>query len=240
VGPQRRFLGELAKAPAGESFAVPRELSRLIVSHAYLGQLDVSPLGGRAVGGQTDRESIELRAEPVPGGPASGRTLRITGASEVAGRQAELGSRTDGRQWNHSVRLDWEGYVQIADDHITRLVMTARGTERLRWGTERWNLGDEPDVAHLMAGHPIDLDGPVLYGLSAEPCVEEEIAPPGTAPRVAGPPRDGDPAGSLPRRLAHLREAVKHLRAAGAHDVADHVERQIQRIDRGANPDGPD
>jgi hypothetical protein len=36
-------------------------------------------------------------------------------------------------------------------------------------------LADEPDVAHLMAGHPIDLACDVRYGMLAEPCEAHEV-----------------------------------------------------------------
>lgn len=230
VGQQQRFVRALAEAPAGESFAVPSELARLLVSHAYLGQLDVNPLGGRQTGGKTDRESIEFHATLVLG-EGDGQSVYITGTSNVAGGPAEIGIRTDGRQWEHNVQLAWEGYIEIVGDRITRLVLTAQGTERLRWGSQLWNLTAEPDVAHLMAGHPIDFDGPVRYGLIAEPCGEDEIASSDTPQAIL--PRGSDVPASMGQRLAHLREAVKHLRAAGANQLADQIAQQIKRMEQG-------
>jgi hypothetical protein len=52
---------------------------------------------------------------------------------------------------------------------VTNVLLVARGKERLRWGNSRFPFGKEPDAAHLMAGHAIDLDGGVRYGLFAEP-----------------------------------------------------------------------
>ena len=49
------------------------------------------------------------------------------------------------------------------------LAMLAGGDERLRWGNPHFKLTTESDVEHLMAGHPIDLDCRVRYGLIAEP-----------------------------------------------------------------------
>ena len=53
-------------------------------------------------------------------------------------------------------------------DRVTQLFMIANGDERLRWGNARLNLTREADAEHLMAGHPIDLECHVRYGLFAE------------------------------------------------------------------------
>jgi hypothetical protein len=270
VAQQEQLARTLAAASDGESFAVPHELARMLVSHAYLGQLDVNPLGGRQTGGKTDSESIEFRAIRA-GGDGPGQTLYITGTSHVEGGAGEVGIRTDGRSWEHRVQLTWEGYLDIVDNRITRLVLSAQGTEQLRWGSQRWKLNTESDVAHLMAGHPIDLDCRVCYGLTAEPAAEEEVGSRATAGFAAALPRgdDGSPPaqqiqqqirrlresgqneqadrleqaarnrnldaarlGTIEQRLVHLREAVKHLRAAGVDELADQIARQVQRLEQ--------
>ncbi len=273
VGQQELLARVAAEARDGQSFALPHELARSLVSHAYLGQLDVNPLGGRQTSGKTDHESIEFYAQQV-GSSDAGKTLHISGTSRVEGGPSEVGMRTDGRSWEHRVQLTWEGYLDIEGNRITQLVLTAAGSERLRWGSQRWNLISEPDVAHLMAGHPIDFDGRVRYGLTAEPASEEEVASKPASQFAAQQPRGGDlppqilqqirrlresgqnqqadrleqaarngnpntaspPA--LEQRLAHLREAVKHLRAAGADDLADHISAQVQKIEREPARDG--
>lgn len=163
----QRRLSNAEAAATGQSFAVPAEVARAIVSHAYLGQLDVSPLGGRQIGGRTDSESIEFRARNVAGDKRT-RKLHITGASFVSGGPAQFAIRTDGRQWDHRVELTWQGYIELEDERISQFVMMAEGAERLRWGTRALVLTTEPAVEHLMAGHPIDLDCRVRYGLTAE------------------------------------------------------------------------
>jgi hypothetical protein len=166
----QRRLSRAAAAAGDESFTVPAEVARAIVSHAYLGQLDVSPLGGIPIGGRTDSESIQFRARNIAGDKAT-RMLRVTGESVVSGGPAQSAIRTDGRQWEHRVQLTWEGYIELTDDRVTQLVMMAEGMERLRWGNRALLLTIEPDVEHLMAGHPIDLDCRVRYGLTAAPSV---------------------------------------------------------------------
>lgn len=52
---------------------------------------------------------------------------------------------------------------------MIQLSMLASGNERLRWGNARFQLTTESDAEHLMAGHPIDLQCGVRYGLCAKP-----------------------------------------------------------------------
>jgi hypothetical protein len=211
-GVQERFIRGLNEAGA-EPFDVPDAFARLLVSQAYLGQLDVNPLGGRATGGRTDSESIEFHAKRVASDKQT-VTVRLTGSSDVSGGPAAPGVRTDGRQWEHRVRLEWEGYATIAGNRLSELVLLANGSERLRWGNRRWDLLDEPDVAHLMAGHPIDLDGGVLYGLLAQPCRAEEVvtaADVAAAPMAAGSGGDQLAAALGPRFLIFNEETVREL-----------------------------
>ena len=108
-----------------------------------------------------------------PGSPASdalspaGGTTRTDPNGE--GPDA-LGSRRDGRRWDHEVKLEWAGYVDVDIEHrrFRRLVVLAKGQEHLTWGNAGLFETKEPDVAHLPAGHPIDLESGVRYGLLAE------------------------------------------------------------------------
>lgn len=223
-GQQRQLIRALAQASDDESIPVPAEFARALVSHAYLGQLDVKPLGGRQVGGRTDSESITFHAMRTTSEKVV-QKVRITGTSDVSGGAGTLGIQTDGRSWEHRVHLVWEGYLDIDGDRVTQLILTAEGTERLRWGSARFQLLKEPDIAHLMAGHPIDLDCNVRYGLSAMPATAKEVAAPGMA-------IGNNPAAAIQQQLRHMKEAVRHLRAAGETDRADQVERQIKRIEQ--------
>ena len=78
-------------------------------------------------------------------------------------------------RWEHRVTLKWQGYADIKDNRVIQLTMLASGDERLRWGDAGFQLVTESDVQHLMAGHPIDLNCGVRYGLFAEPCAADEV-----------------------------------------------------------------
>lgn len=223
-GQQRQLIRALAQANDDDTIPVPAEFSRALVSHAYLGQLDVNPLGGRQVGGRTDSESITFHAKRTTSEKAV-QNVRITGTSDVSGGAGTLGVQTDGRSWEHRVQLVWEGYLDIEGDRVTQLILTAEGTERLRWGSARFQLLKEPDIAHLMAGHPIDLDCHVRYGLSATPAPAKEVAAPGTA-------LGNNQAAAMQQQLRQMKDALRRLRAAGNTDRADQVERQIKRIEQ--------
>ena len=74
---------------------------------------------------------------------------------------------TTRRSWEHDVTLAWQGYLRVADGRLQRLELAAKGNEKLTWEHDNVFIDQEPDAAHLMAGHPIDMEGPVIYGLSA-------------------------------------------------------------------------
>ena len=154
----------------GNEFRIPDELSRVLVSRAFLGQLDVDPSGG--VPGSTNKARWwDFCGQRVESADPATLRIRIEGHSNMEGRQDAVGKGTDGRVWEHRVTLNWYGFIDLKDGRMTKLVMLAAGDERLRWGNPRFKLLQEPDAAHLMAGHPIDLDGGVRYGLIAEPVV---------------------------------------------------------------------
>jgi hypothetical protein len=235
VSQQQEFARALSAAPKGEDFAVPAALARQIVSQAYLGQLDVNPLGGRQKGARTDRESITFTARRIKG-DQNKQLVLITGTSDVAGGPSDFGARTDGRSWDHQVSLTWEGYFDVEENRISKMLLTAKGSEQLHWANRGFALTKEPDVAHLMAGHPIDLDCQVRYGLIAEPCPESDVASPAEAIAAEKHRQDGAPINAIQQQQqqqrAHLREAVKHLRAAGVTDLANQIAAQVERMEK--------
>ena len=98
-----------------------------------------------------------------------GIRIRITGHSEVAGCEGETGVQTDGRDWEHEVKLDWLGYIDMDGNWMKRLLMTALGTERLVWTNRTAEIGGNNLVSHLPVGRAIDLECGARYGMVAEP-----------------------------------------------------------------------
>ncbi len=157
---QRAFT-DGAEHAGGKAFQVPDAMARLLASNAYLGQLDVNPLGGQEVGARATGEDIRLWAKR-----ADDAMIEIWGESNISGEQAEIGGRTDGRQWEHRIALTWRGVIGLGEDGTFReIVLVAEGAERLRWGNPEHYRNGENAVAHLPAGRPIDFDGPVWYGV---------------------------------------------------------------------------
>jgi hypothetical protein len=172
---------ELAQALADagtKHFRLADDLARLLVSHAYLGQLDVNPVG--APGGKGDLKRCEFWARWVDGEP--GR-VRVEGKSEAAGTSG-AGDGGDGRLWRHEVKLGWEGLIETREGRINRLLLLAHGSEKLRWGNTFGQLKEEIDAAHLPAGHPIDLACAVRYGIRGEPVAAAEAGPADDAPEI--------------------------------------------------------
>jgi len=162
-----------ALADAGtERFSLADDLARLLVSHAFLGQLDVNPLGGvpTAKGALKECEFWAQKAEAGRNGPVR---LRIEGKSAAAGVPAD-GQDGDGRLWQHEVKLTWEGIIEMKKDRMIRILLVARGSEKLKWGNKGGGLKDQADVTILPGGHAIDLSCGVRYGIIGEPVTADE------------------------------------------------------------------
>ena len=161
---QRALLRSMRVAD-GKDFAVPGGLGRLMASHAYLGMLDVNPLGGIATGGKVTGDEIRLWAR------RAGESTRIElwGKSSVSGTQRTSGDGNDGRRWNHLVRLDWRGLIQLNDggDAIRALALLAEGEEELQWNIHQKGSAQGSAVASLPAGRPIAFAGRVRYGITS-------------------------------------------------------------------------
>jgi len=175
----QQALVEALDRAGDRRFAVPVEMARALVTHAYLGQLDVNPIGSQP-GGRNLHRRIELHAVPVDSDDPGISRLRIEGESDVAGGHLVRPTpprQSEGRNWEHRVTLTWQGYIDV--DRKTRrvrhLVLLAGGDEKLRWGNRSLKTSGEAAVAHLPAGHPIDLECGVRYGLVARPCPPGEI-----------------------------------------------------------------
>jgi hypothetical protein len=162
----QKQLARAVREAGGERFRLPTELTRTLVSGAFLGQLDVNPTGG-VPGSESKSKEWDFHGQRVANAEGTATRIRIDGHSSVEGGPDARGRRTDGRDWEHRVTLDWHGFIELEGQQMTKLVVLASGDERLRWGNARFNFLKEPDAAHLMAGHPIDLDGGVRYGLFA-------------------------------------------------------------------------
>src|SRR5205085_8401914 len=101
VGMQERLAEALAGA-GGKRFRVGDDLARLLVSHAYLGQLDVNPTA--APGGKSSLAQCEFWGRKVDTAARDLVRLGIEGRSKAAGASRD-GEGGDGRRWQHEVQL---------------------------------------------------------------------------------------------------------------------------------------
>ena len=163
----------LAQALAGagtERFKIADDLVTLLVSHAFMGELDINPFGGHH-GGTCQRKDCTFWGQKVPA-DANGRApvqIQIVGESQVEGAGPD-GQNGDGEPWKHKVTLAWSGLIEMKENRITRLLLVARGTEKL----QRVKKGQE--AAQRPGRHTvfIDLDGGVRFGIIGEPVPSDE------------------------------------------------------------------
>ena len=162
---QEAFLGAVNGAEPGTSFPIPAVFSREIVASAYLGMLDVSPLGGRQTGGEVVEESLRLRARIDPGESEGGVVaIELWGDSLAAGKAMAADPNRGVRDWENRVRLSWVGRARIERDSLVGLVLLGEGEARLRWNHGADSSHEE--VVHLPSGKRIDFSGAVRFGVS--------------------------------------------------------------------------
>jgi hypothetical protein len=169
VAPQEALAQALAAAGT-ERFKIADDLVTLLVSHAFMGELDINPFGGHH-GGTCQRKDCTFWGQKVQA-DANGRApvqIQIVGESQVEGAGPD-GQNGDGEPWKHKVILAWSGLIEMKENRITRLLLVARGTEKL----QRVNKGQEA------AQHPgrhtvfIDLECGVRFGIIGEPVPDDE------------------------------------------------------------------
>jgi hypothetical protein len=166
-------LAKAATDAGTDRFRLADDLARLFIEHAYLGQLDVNPLGGP--GGKGTLKQCEFWARTEMANARGVVRLRIDGQSEAAGATS-AGDSADGRLWQHEVKLTWEGLIDMSGKRVSRLLLVARGSERLKWANKNERLKVRADVTSLPAGHAIDQSCGVRYGIIGEPVAAQETA----------------------------------------------------------------
>jgi hypothetical protein len=158
----------LAKALAAgpERFKIPADLARELMSHAFMGELDVNPLGGHH-GSKRLHADCTLWGQKVQADGNGPVQVRIDGTSEAA---AVLPAGQNENGWQHQVKLAWEGLIEMKGNRMSRLLLVARGAEKLKRGNKHKESGNPP------GGHTvfIDLDCGVHYGIIGEPVPVDE------------------------------------------------------------------
>ncbi len=232
---QEALARALAGADDGEesrAIELPRQLARHIVSHAYLGQLDVRPLDSPVPGNRGEARALEFRATRLGATGDDAVRFRITGRSDVTGSRPGGGG-----SFEHRVELEWDGLVEIADRRITSLALHAEGRERLVLGGRPFRGADGAgDIARLPAGRALDIDTRVRYGILGAPIPDSEAwsgdgpAPP--FPGAGGQPGAGpgpDSRQRVGRLMGRLAREITRLIADGRTDEATRiVERAIR------------
>ena len=151
------LIVDAVEGSEGVRFELPRELSKAIQAHAYLGQLDACPIPNLH-GGQIELDEAELFGTVVQNSK-SRTVLKIEGTTKAAS-SLDRGGRPF---YDHSVTLEWSGYMVIQSGQIKRFALIGRGHEEFQWS--QGGSAAVEAVRNLPAGHIVDQEGPVQYGL---------------------------------------------------------------------------
>jgi hypothetical protein len=184
---QEAVAKALAAAGPGR-VRLPDDFARACAGHAALGHIDVQPFlfMNEAHRNKGEWKRCEFWAEPAAaaGREPSGNAValwRIVGESEIASEVTVNGKGV------HDVKLAWEGFVAVQAGRMTRLLLAARGNEKLQFANDDHSVKkvQRDEVAFLPAGRLIDLACGVRYGIIAAPVAEGEAGgdePPGQVP----------------------------------------------------------
>lgn len=153
-----------ALGPNSETVQLPNELGRLCTTFSHLGHIDVRPVFEHNNG---KINKYEFTAKRISN---DGTLWQVDGKTDVT---SELRCNGHGV---HDVKLNWKGFIQIKEKKITRIILSAIGKEKLKWGLERAEISKKtPEVCQLPGGRPLDIECGVRYGIIAEPVSDDEI-----------------------------------------------------------------
>ena len=161
---QEKVAQALADGGAGR-VVLPDNFAQLCMAYAFLGNKDSAPMSKVTIFPiAKDVKQCDFWAPRVDGGKA---LWRVEGKTDSFGKVVEKADRG----LHHEVKLTWEGYIELDGKRITRLLLAARGTEKLKWGSEALKARAKTDdeVAFLTAGRFIDMECGVRYGIIGEP-----------------------------------------------------------------------
>jgi hypothetical protein len=166
---QEKVAQALADGGTGR-VVLPDDFARLCMAYAFLGNKDSGPISKVSVFRiASDVKQCEFWAQRVDGVQA---IWRVEGKTEVFGKGAtgDFGVR-------HEVKLTWEGFIEMDGKRVTRLLLAARGTEKLKWGSEglKAQAKTDDEVAFLPSGRFIDMECGVRYGIIGEPVAADEV-----------------------------------------------------------------
>lgn len=176
-------LAQAARGPV----KLPLELTRQWVKQAYMGMLDVQPLDNpnpsRNPADHGELKKCAFEATKVGSGKES-KLWRVEGESEafIDERMANGGPGDV-----NEVKLKWRGYIEMEGDRATRLVLSADGSETLRFQSAR--VGDHELVASLLGGRRVDRACRVRFGFLGAPLSADQTTVDAPEPAADEPGR---------------------------------------------------
>jgi hypothetical protein len=181
---QKALTKMLAKAGT-ERIRLPEDFSKLCATHAHLGHIDVQPclcMIKNQAENQGEWKRCAFWAKQSQAGKET-TVWCVEGQSEVVSEVAVNGKGL------HNVKLVWDGFIEVKEERVTKLVLSAHGKEILQFAKDDHPLKKvkADEIAFLPGGRPIDVDCGVRYGILGEPAAtaEAEEKTPAKAPSPA-------------------------------------------------------
>jgi hypothetical protein len=186
----QKELAQVLAHAGSERVRLPDELSKLFATHAHLGHIDVQPCLCMIKGTAENKgewKQYEFWARKMETGKDIQR-WQVEGQSEVVSALSINGNGV------HNVKLSWEGFLELKEQRLTRLLLSGRGKEVLEFAKDHHPLkqSKRDEVAFLPGGRPIDLACSVRYGIRSEAA---------SADGEPGEKRAQDPAEQIPDQV---------------------------------------
>ena len=225
----------LSQAAMGKErrFALPDGLSRLLIEHAFLGQLDVQPI---VVHSQAQRalKTCSLWAEKI-----GKERLRIDGDSEVS--VAADGRGGDKAVFSNDVKLHWTGFADFNGTNLTSLLLLSRGFEKVRWASpgatsSATNKDDALNV--LTGGHIFDMAANVIFGFEGKATKTRSAAVASAALDRAKLAESDNLSHRIQQKLSKLQSSLPpRIAAGGDQELLEPRMHKIESLMRAERPD---
>ena len=217
VQTQEKLAKTLANSGPGR-VTLPLELTRQWVKQAYMGVLDVQPLDNIGNSGQLKKCDFGATRVGTGKGPS---LLHVEGESEVF-IDEKMANAGPGDM--HEIKLKWHGFIEMEENRMTRLVLSAIGKEKLKFNSARGK--DDNEVALLPGGHRIDMSCGVRFGILGEPVGPDKVS--ADAPDM--PPLErSDPVDHQIMQALGSSSLVFHPKVQEELKLSDEQKRKLQK-----------
>ena len=145
---KQEALAKALAAAGTERFKIADDLARMVVSHAFMGELDVNPFGD-INGSKSQRTDCTFWGQKVQSDGNGPDRVHVVGKSEAAG-VAGNGQNGDRPPWQHQVKLAWEGLIEMKGKWMSSASSRGPRHREAKEGKQERGIGPPAWAAHRL------------------------------------------------------------------------------------------